>query len=127
VNTTIEQVGDDYLDEKVLQENSETHVVYVTSQEDPAVFVGEVLQEIAYRNPRFKLVQVDAFAVKFAETYQVLTIPTTFIFKRGKLVTTLGGFIPAELVEETIEKETRPKSVDLLLDELKNQREQREE
>jgi thioredoxin-like negative regulator of GroEL len=123
MNDNIEQVGDDYLEAKVLQENSEAHVVYVTSQDDPAVFVGEVLREIAVRNRNFKLVQVDAYAVTFAETYQVLSIPTTFIFKRGKLVTTLGGFVPAELIEEVIEKETRPKSVDMLLDELKHQRE----
>ena len=123
MNNTIEQVGDDYLEAKVLQENSEPHVVYVTSQDDPAVFVGEVLREIAVRNRNFKLVQVDAYAVTFAETYQVLSIPTTFIFKRGKLVTTLGGFVPADLIEEVIEKETRPKSVDMLLDELKHQRE----
>mgnify|MGYP003578079588 FL=1 len=123
MNNTMEQVGDDYLEAKVLQENSEPHVVYVTSQDDPAVFVGEVLREIAVRNRNFKLVQVDAYAVTFAETYQVLSIPTTFIFKRGKLVTTLGGFVPADLIEEVIEKETRPKSVDMLLDELKHQRE----
>ena len=115
----IEQVGDDYLEAKVLQEDSAPHVVYVTYPEDPAVFVGEMLADIASRNTNFTLVKVDAYAVQFAETYQVLSIPTVFVFKRGKLVTTLGPFLPAELMEETIERETRPRSVDALLNEIR--------
>lgn len=116
--TGIEQVGDDYLESKVLQEDSDTHLVYVTSADDPAVFVGENLRDMAAGNDRVKLVMVDAYAVEFAETYQVLSIPTIFLFKKGKPINTIGGFVPAEMIAEVVREATTIRSVDALLEEI---------
>lgn len=116
--TGIEQVGDDYLESQVLQEDSDTHLVYVTSADDPAVFVGENLRDMAAGNDRVKLVMVDAYAVEFAETYQVLSIPTIFLFKKGKPINTIGGFVPAEMIAEVVREATTIRSVDALLEEI---------
>jgi thioredoxin-like negative regulator of GroEL len=96
-----EETTVEYLEEYVVKMDSEPHVVYVTAEDDgyrPYLLptLEEVCEEI---DSSIELVIVDADKDEFypfCSKAQVLLFPTILFFRKGKLVTTVAGFIPKE-------------------------------
>lgn len=95
----IELVDDRWLEENVLRQDSKPALVYVTGELDAARGHNvNLLDEVRVAVPRLTVVSVDQSA-EFPEKYQVVFIPTLFLFRRGHLHSTMAGVLPRELIE----------------------------
>lgn len=95
-HTTVE-----YLEEFVLKPDSEAHIIYVTAADDGyQPYLIPVLQEVAEAiDGKIDILLVDAEKDEFypfCSSAQVLVFPTILFYRKGKLATTVAGFIPTE-------------------------------
>ena len=95
-HTTVE-----HLEEFVLKPDSEPHIIYVTATDDGyRPYLIPVLQEVTEAiDGKIDILLVDAEKdefYSFCSSAQVLLFPTILFFRKGKLATTVAGFIPKE-------------------------------
>lgn len=123
-----ESVSQSYLEENVLHKEAKPHIVFVTYVDDPYREYLLPTLEAAISEAREKsrhpvdmtIVLADGFgeARPFAEKYQVLYMPTVFVFRRGEVVEMLSAFIPPELFTERIIEASKPTSAEALAEDI---------
>jgi len=117
----IQTVNDRWLQENVLQANSKPALVYVTGEMDAISRQNlHTLERISEAHPKLAVVAVDATA-EFAATYQVIFVPTLFLFRRGNLHSTMGGLLPAEDMLKRAPEWAKLSSAELLAEEIERQ------
>ena len=71
----------------------------------PCKMLAPVLEIIEKELEQVKFVKVDVDEnEELADKYQISTIPTLLIFKDGKVVDTLVGFMPKDILKTKISK-----------------------
>jgi len=118
-------IDQSYLEREVLTKESVPHVVYVTWPEDTFYpHLMPVLESVAADADRDVTVVTAPVAdtTPFCEKYQVLFIPTVFMFRRGILRGTLSGFLPLDKMREIIRDLTDPTSVETMAEQIEEAR-----
>lgn len=114
-----------YLEREVLTKESPAHLVYVTWPEDTFYpHLMPVLESVAADAERALTVCTAPVAdtTPFCEKYQVLFIPTVFLFRRGILRGTLSGFLPVDKLTEIVKELTDPTSVESMAEQIEEAR-----
>jgi thioredoxin 1 len=98
----------------ILHLNSENFKEVVTSNEvivvdfwaawcGPCRMLGEVLEEINRTNPELVIGKVNVDEERgLAQEFQIRSIPQIFVFKNGKIVKNISGYVPANTILEAV-------------------------
>ena len=98
----------------ILHLNSENFKEAVTSNEvivvdfwaawcGPCRMLGEVLEEINRTNPELVIGKVNVDEERgLAQEFQIRSIPQIFVFKNGKIVKNISGYVPANTILEAV-------------------------
>ena len=71
----------------------------------PCKMIAPIIEELSEEMPNIKVAKVDVDENEnLANKYEISSIPTLMIFKGGKLVETLVGFMPKDSLKSTLEK-----------------------
>jgi thioredoxin len=71
----------------------------------PCRMLGEVLEEINTTHPEIVIGKVNVDEERpLAMEFQIRSIPQIFIFKNGKIVESISGYVPANTILEAISK-----------------------
>lgn len=69
----------------------------------PCRMLGEVLEEINHTNPDLVIGKVNVDEERgLANEFQIRSIPQIFIFKNGKMVKNISGYVPANTILEAV-------------------------
>lgn len=85
---------------KLIQEKETIVVSFGTDWCGSCKMIAPILEEISQN---FPVVKVDADAhPTYAAEMSVANLPTTFIFKKGKQVKSIVGFVPKEIITQEL-------------------------
>lgn len=92
-------------DETVINNKGVTLVDFWAKWCGPCKMLAPVLEAVEEELEQVKFVKVDVDENgELADKYQISTIPTLLIFKDGKVVDTLVGFMPKDILVNKISK-----------------------
>lgn len=115
----MKSVDTDWLEENVLASQSDPAIVYVSGDIDVTREVHLPLLEAAESaHDHLTVVEVD-YHEEFAERLQVCYVPTIFFFRKGDLMTSMSGVVPAGLLEQGAKEAAKKDAVDDLLREVR--------
>lgn len=92
-------------DEIVINNEGVTVVDFWAKWCGPCKMLAPVLETVEKELDQVKFVKVDVDENgELADKYQISTIPTLLLFKDGKVVDTLVGFMPKDILKAKISK-----------------------
>lgn len=92
-------------DEIVINNEGVTVVDFWAKWCGPCKMLAPVLETVEKELDQVKFVKVDVDeSGELADKYQISTIPTLLLFKDGKVVDTLVGFMPKDILKAKISK-----------------------
>lgn len=101
----MKEISQKDFDEIVINNEGVTLVDFWAKWCGPCKMLAPVLEGVEKELEQVKFVKVDVDENgDLADKYQISTIPTLLIFKDGKVVDTLVGFMPKDILKTKISK-----------------------
>ena len=98
-------IGDNNFNEEVLNSKGLVLVDFFATWCGPCKMVAPILEDLESEMIDIKFVKVDVDeSPSVASTYGIQSIPTLKVFKDGKAVDTVVGFLPKEQIKALIER-----------------------
>ncbi len=101
---SIEEINEKNFEEKVLKSNIAVVIDFWAGWCGPCRMFSPIFEELAkdYKNIGFMKVNVDENET-IARKYNIMSIPTTMLFKGGKVKASIIGAVPKESVKKWID------------------------
>ncbi|MDO5038914.1 thioredoxin [Clostridium sp.] len=98
-------IGDNNFNEEVLNSKELVLVDFFATWCGPCKMVAPILEDLESEMIDIKFVKVDVDeSPSVANQYGIQSIPTLKVFKDGKVVDTVVGFLPKEQIKSLIER-----------------------
>ena len=98
-------IGDNNFNEEVLNSKELVLVDFFATWCGPCKMVAPILEDLESEMIDIKFVKVDVDeSPSVANQYGIQSIPTLKVFKNGKVVDTVVGFLPKEQIKSLIER-----------------------
>ena len=98
-------IGDNNFNAEVLENKEVVLVDFFATWCGPCKMIAPILEELETEMGDVKFVKVDVDeSPEVATTYGIQSIPTLKVFKGGKVVDTVVGFLPKEQIKALIQK-----------------------
>jgi len=102
----VKEITGDQFDTEVMQESKPVLVDFWAPWCGPCKMLGPVLEEVAANNEdRLKVVKVNVDEnQELAQKYEVMSIPTMFLIKKGEVVDSFMGAMNKQALTEKLEQ-----------------------
>lgn len=101
----ISHVSDDDFKREVLMEKGLVIADFSAEWCMPCKMLHRVLEKISNRNEDIKIVDIDVDeSPEISNKYGINNLPTMILFKNGRPVEEIIGFVPEEYIEDAIEE-----------------------
>ncbi len=98
-------INKEAFEEEVLKSNKVVLVDFFATWCGPCKMLGKELEQIDTEKLRFDIVKIDVDKeTNLAIEYSVEVVPTMLVFKEGKILNRLEGYLKKEQLEEEIRK-----------------------
>ena len=99
----IRSINDDNFTREVLHERGLIIVDFSAGWCGPCRMLSSVLERISNENRHIKIVRIDVDeSPEVSKKYNIRSIPKLMFFKNGRLIDEITGFVPKDVISETI-------------------------
>lgn len=99
------RIGDGNFKSEVLNKEGVVLVDFFATWCGPCKMIAPILEELDSEMDGVEIVKVDVDeSPETATVYQIQSIPTLKVFKDGKVVDTVVGFLPKEQIKNLVER-----------------------